>query len=234
LAVLVALADGGISTALIVAAIVLAVQQVESNILQPTIMRRAVSLHPVVILGVLTAGAMLVGIVGAFLAVPITAVVAAVGNELRLRDQARLLGVELGPAPIGGPGVNPEDMLPEFPPDTDLRAVRRNRQRLPASDPKTEAKLRRRRRKADAQVAAPLDSRDGEPTEPDADAAPAGRAATEPGPLHEDVNGPAETSAPPPEAAVTPPSGEQPPVADTPTATRSRREQLIEQRRQRG
>jgi len=103
LAVLVALASNGPITALIVAGIVLAVQQFESNVLQPTIMRRSVSLHPVVILGVLTAGTILIGIFGAFLAVPVTAVIAAVGNELRLRHYAKEAGHLLGATPIGGP-----------------------------------------------------------------------------------------------------------------------------------
>ncbi len=113
LAVLVALAANGPITALIVAGIVLFVQQFESNVLQPTIMRRSVSLHPVVILGVLTTGAILIGIVGAFLAVPITAVIAAVGNELRLRHFAQEAGHLLGATPIGGPRVNPATALPE-------------------------------------------------------------------------------------------------------------------------
>jgi putative heme transporter len=104
LAVAVAFADGGGGTALIVLAIVVVVQQVESDVLQPVIMRRAVPLHPVVVLAVLTAGAKLVGIVGAFLAVPLAAVVSAVGNELRLRHER---APDLGPAadgerPLGG------------------------------------------------------------------------------------------------------------------------------------
>jgi putative heme transporter len=96
IAVLVALATGGFQTALIVFAIVLAVQQVESNVLQPVIMRRAVRLHPVVILAALTAGTALIGIVGAFLAVPIAAVLAAAGNELRVRHEADTTRQELG------------------------------------------------------------------------------------------------------------------------------------------
>jgi putative heme transporter len=103
LAVLVALAAGGLQQALIVFAIVLAVQQIESNVLQPVIMRRAVSLHPVVILAALTAGATLTGVIGAFLAVPIAAVVAAVGNELRLRHEVSSTGVEPDDDPIGPP-----------------------------------------------------------------------------------------------------------------------------------
>ncbi len=86
-AVLVALATGGFQQALIVLAIVVAVQQLESNVLQPVIMRRAVNLHPIVILAALTAGATLIGVVGVFLAVPIAAVAAAAGNELRIRHE---------------------------------------------------------------------------------------------------------------------------------------------------
>jgi putative heme transporter len=103
LAVLVALAAGGLQQALIVFAIVLAVQQLESNVLQPVIMRRAVSLHPVVILAALTAGATLTGVIGAFLAVPIAAVAAAVSNELRLRHEAASVGAEPDDEPIGPP-----------------------------------------------------------------------------------------------------------------------------------
>jgi putative heme transporter len=105
IAVLVALAaTGEIVTALIVLAIVVGVQQFESNVLQPVIMRRAVSLHPVVILAALTAGGLLLGIIGAFLAVPVAAVVSAVGNELRLRHEAARSGdtlVQGEPDPLG-------------------------------------------------------------------------------------------------------------------------------------
>jgi predicted PurR-regulated permease PerM len=148
LAVLVALADGGLVTALIVAGIVLLVQQIESNVLQPTIMRRAVALHPTVILGVLTAGAVLIGVVGAFLAVPVAAVMAAVGNELRLRHEARGHGVDLGPEPIGGPGVDPNSAMPDFPADTSLRAAGRKRRGPPPANPEARRRLRRRARKA--------------------------------------------------------------------------------------
>ncbi|MTV24046.1 AI-2E family transporter [Nitriliruptoraceae bacterium ZYF776] len=112
LAVLVALADSGgdLVVPLIVLAIVVGVQQFESNVLQPVIMRRAVSLHPVVILGALTAGGALIGVVGAFLAVPIAAVVSAVGNELRLRHEAAANGVPLDDDPDAlGPPQDPVD-----------------------------------------------------------------------------------------------------------------------------
>jgi len=89
-AVFVALVSGGPVDALLTAAVVVAVQQLESNLLQPVVMGRAVQLHPVVILLSVIAGAVLAGVVGAFLAVPAAAVGAAVGNELRLRREAAL------------------------------------------------------------------------------------------------------------------------------------------------
>lgn len=101
LAVLVALADGGLITALIALAVVVGVQQLEGNVLQPMIMRRAIALHPVVVLLALAAGASLAGIVGAFLSLPVAAVAAAVGNEARLHSEA-------GPADDPDPSTGPE------------------------------------------------------------------------------------------------------------------------------
>ncbi|WP_233512661.1 AI-2E family transporter [Micromonospora deserti] len=73
-AVLVALAANGPVTALLTLAAVIAVQQIEGNLLEPLIMKRQVRLHPAVILVVVTAGTLTAGIAGAFVSVPITAV----------------------------------------------------------------------------------------------------------------------------------------------------------------
>ncbi|MDZ5444304.1 AI-2E family transporter [Micromonospora sp. 4G57] len=73
-AVLVALAANGPTTALLTLAAVIAVQQIEGNLLEPLIMKRQVQLHPAVILVVVTAGALIAGIAGAFVSVPIAAV----------------------------------------------------------------------------------------------------------------------------------------------------------------
>jgi putative heme transporter len=83
LAVLVAFADAGLTAALIVLAIILVVQQLESNVLEPVILGRAIHLHPLVVLLSLTAGALLFGILGAFLAVPVAAIIADVTEHLR-------------------------------------------------------------------------------------------------------------------------------------------------------
>jgi predicted PurR-regulated permease PerM len=73
-AVLVALAADGPTVALLTLAAVIAVQQIEGNLLEPLIMKRQVRLHPTVILVAVTAGTLIAGIAGAFVAVPVTAV----------------------------------------------------------------------------------------------------------------------------------------------------------------
>jgi predicted PurR-regulated permease PerM len=86
LAVLVAVADEGWEIALAVLALVIAVQFVEGNFLQPIIQSRTVDLHPAVILLAVAAGASLFGILGAYLAVPVTAVVFAVIASVEAED----------------------------------------------------------------------------------------------------------------------------------------------------
>lgn len=88
IAVLVALVDGGIWTAVIMLAIVLGVQQLEGNVLQPFLMGRALKLHPVAVLLAVTTGTVLGGIVGALLAVPIVAAANSVLLYLNGHDNA--------------------------------------------------------------------------------------------------------------------------------------------------
>jgi predicted PurR-regulated permease PerM len=83
IAVLVAFADSGLTTAAIALAIVLGVQFVEGNFLQPIVQSRTVDLHPAVILLAVAAGGSLFGILGAYLAVPVTAVISAVAIALQ-------------------------------------------------------------------------------------------------------------------------------------------------------
>lgn len=86
IAALVALVTTGFVPALILAAATIVVQQVEGDVLQPLVLGRAVHLHPLVILLSLTAGAIVAGIAGAFLAVPVAAVAAVVVDSLRSRE----------------------------------------------------------------------------------------------------------------------------------------------------
>ena len=73
-AVLLALVANGWVNALIMLGVVLLVQQLESHILQPLIMGKAVKLHPVAVILAVAAGSYLAGIPGALFSVPILAV----------------------------------------------------------------------------------------------------------------------------------------------------------------
>ncbi|WP_018295997.1 AI-2E family transporter [Corynebacterium lubricantis] len=76
LAVIIALVSQGFTTAVIVLILIIAVQQIEGNILQPVLQSRAMGLHAAVVLLSVTVGSTLFGIVGAFLAVPVAAIFA--------------------------------------------------------------------------------------------------------------------------------------------------------------
>jgi predicted PurR-regulated permease PerM len=99
LAVLIALVSGGLVKAVIVLVIVLAVQQLESNVLQPILQSKSLKLHPAIILLAVTGGGSVFGIIGAFLAVPVTAVAA---------ETIRYLGEQLD-ARTAPPATGPED-----------------------------------------------------------------------------------------------------------------------------
>jgi putative heme transporter len=73
LAVVVALLAKGFVYALITLALIIAVQQLEGHVLQPLVMGRAVSVHPLAVVLAIAAGGVLAGIVGALLAVPTVA-----------------------------------------------------------------------------------------------------------------------------------------------------------------
>ncbi len=73
LAVVVALLAKGLVYGLITLGVVIAVQQLEAHILQPLVMGRAVSIHPLAIVLAIAAGGVLAGIVGALLSVPLLA-----------------------------------------------------------------------------------------------------------------------------------------------------------------
>ncbi|MCC3763876.1 AI-2E family transporter [Glycomyces sp. TRM65418] len=88
----------GLVTALIVLGIVLAVQQLESNLLQPFLMSRAVKLHPLAIVLAVTAGGFVWGVIGALVAVPLLAIVngtvRALNRYLEARREAQARGLD--------------------------------------------------------------------------------------------------------------------------------------------
>ncbi|WP_448609067.1 AI-2E family transporter [Geodermatophilus sp. URMC 60] len=82
-AVLIALVSNGWQTALIVLVIVLVVQQLEGNVLQPILQGRGLNLHAAVVILAVTAGGSLYGILGTFLGVPVAALIAVIYRYVR-------------------------------------------------------------------------------------------------------------------------------------------------------
>ncbi len=101
LAVIVALIAKGWVFALITLGLIIAVQQLEAHVLQPLVMGRAVSIHPLAIVLVIAGGAVLAGIVGALLAVPALAFLNSAIRVLIADDPAEeeaALEADVGPA----------------------------------------------------------------------------------------------------------------------------------------
>ena len=111
LAVVIALVSNGLINALLVLALILLVQQIEGNVLQPVLQSKAMGLHAAIVLLSVTVGSTLAGIIGAFLAVPVAATIATV-----LRYHAEMISLrakEITPEDIdirtGAVGDDPED-----------------------------------------------------------------------------------------------------------------------------
>ncbi|MEO5608544.1 MAG: AI-2E family transporter [Ornithinibacter sp.] len=81
-AILLALVALGPVQALIMLGVVVAVQQLESHILQPLLIGRAMKIHPLAVIFAIAAGLILAGIIGGLIAVPTVAVLNAVGHHL--------------------------------------------------------------------------------------------------------------------------------------------------------
>jgi predicted PurR-regulated permease PerM len=110
--------------------IVLLVQQLEGNVLQPIIQGRGFNLHAGVVILAVTAGSSLAGIIGAFLSVPIAALIAVIYRYIRDQlderspeiapdgTQARIEG-DVSGAEIVREQVTTPDGRPPTPPDSD-------------------------------------------------------------------------------------------------------------------
>jgi predicted PurR-regulated permease PerM len=81
-AVLVALVANGPITALLMLAIIIGVQQLEAHVLQPFLMGRWVSVHPLAVILAIATGILVAGVAGALVAVPIAAALNAVVQHL--------------------------------------------------------------------------------------------------------------------------------------------------------
>jgi putative heme transporter len=86
LAVLVALADGGVSSALVMLLVVLGANLVLENLVEPKVMGRSLDIHPLLVLVVTAIGGIVGGLVGLMLAVPFTVIVMRSLTTLRPTD----------------------------------------------------------------------------------------------------------------------------------------------------
>ena len=124
LAALIALVFNGWVVALIVLAIVVAVNQLEGNFLQPVVMANSLKLHPLVILVALTAGTILGGITGAVLSVPIAAVAWAIAKVWNKPEQLTARPSTPKPAAVGASAAQKTAVKPPL-----ARAQRKPRKR---------------------------------------------------------------------------------------------------------
>jgi putative heme transporter len=85
LAVIVAYGAEGLGTAAAVAALVLVVQQIGNDVVEPFVMKNRLPINAVTVLVAVTAGGLLWGIAGALLFVPLTAALSAAAHEVWVR-----------------------------------------------------------------------------------------------------------------------------------------------------
>lgn len=111
-ATLVALVSNGVWTAVAVLAIVLVVQQLEGNVMQPILVGKTLKIHAAVVLTSVALGGTLFGIVGAFLAVPAVAAFQVITRYVReqLERPADGVGAAAQPATSDAQGQHSQDM----------------------------------------------------------------------------------------------------------------------------
>ena len=115
--------------ALLVLILYLVIQQLENYIIVPRVMSRAVELHPLAVLVALLVGGELLGVLGAVLAVPVTAAISVIVDEIRAERIAPSVDAEdlvsddllpkdgiagqedapLAASPVAGRGTRPDD-----------------------------------------------------------------------------------------------------------------------------
>ncbi|MFJ9316528.1 AI-2E family transporter [Pimelobacter simplex] len=98
-AILVALVDQGPVTALLMLAVVIGVQQLEGHVLQPFLLGRWVSLHPLGVIFAIACGVLVAGVAGALVAVPLAAAANAVVLHLAQLAEESAAAAEAGESP---------------------------------------------------------------------------------------------------------------------------------------
>jgi putative heme transporter len=98
LAISVALADGGVTTALVMLAVVLGANLLLENLVEPKVMGRTLDIHPLLVLIVTAVGGIVGGLVGLILAVPFTVITLQALSRARPVDTLQDLADRARPA----------------------------------------------------------------------------------------------------------------------------------------
>lgn len=126
LAALIALVTNGPTSALVVIALVLIVQQIEGNVLQPILVGRTLDLHPALVILSVTAGGTLAGITGAFLAVPVVAVLAV--SVRYARQQLAEMAPDARSGPVPAAAGQPAEATGIVPPERERELAQEQEQ----------------------------------------------------------------------------------------------------------
>lgn len=81
ISILITLITGGLSQTLVMAVVVIALQQIDSNIINPKIIGNSLEISPLLVIFAVTVGGAYFGVLGMFLAVPVAAVLKIVVND---------------------------------------------------------------------------------------------------------------------------------------------------------
>jgi predicted PurR-regulated permease PerM len=101
IAILVTLVTAGFGGAVVVAIVALVVQQLDNDFLAPWVFGKNLELHPLIVLVAITAGGTLFGAFGAFLGVPVSAVLINLLAESRVAPEGLVVD-----GPAGEPGAD--------------------------------------------------------------------------------------------------------------------------------
>ena len=114
------------SATIIYGIFLLVYQQVENNVLQPFIFKRTVNVHPLAVIVAILAGASLLGVVGALVAIPIAASLQIVLKEF-FGDKTVTSGTVILPDDVAPPDAPPPDPPPPPPPPPASPGTRRRK-----------------------------------------------------------------------------------------------------------
>jgi len=95
---------------------VVAYQQIENNVLQPLVYRRAVNLHPLAVITAILIGSNLLGVLGALVAIPIAAAIQISLKDLWSNRPSTVLDATGAPIATAGGELPPREV--ELPPQT--------------------------------------------------------------------------------------------------------------------